>query len=141
MTLSCPPIGGWVCLAAIISYKKVTFHTSIRAIVILSEYQHSLKYLVNLELKKFVTRSSSSPLPPSPSHSLLTNASSFGEVYIHTLPDYLTQRVCLLKNDPPFLLQICPKLCYFIHEYACLKAESSVIAEKLAKNSNDISNS
>ena len=25
-----------------------------------------------------------------------------------------------MKNDPPFLLQICPKLCYFIQEYACL---------------------
>ena len=29
-----------------------------------------------------------------------------------------------LKNYPPplFLLQICPKRCYFIHEYACLYA-------------------
>ena len=36
-------------------------------------------------------------------------------------------KVCLLKNDPPFLLQIYPKLCYFIHKYSCLW-------EKLAKN-------
>ena len=43
-------------------------------------------------------------------------------------------KVCRLKNDPPFLLQICPKLCYFIHEYACLLPESSAISEKLAKN-------
>ena len=30
-----------------------------------------------------------------------------------------------MKNDPPFLLQICPKLCYFIHKYACLLPERS----------------
>ena len=32
-----------------------------------------------------------------------------------------------------FLLQIYPKLCYFIHEYACLRPESSAITKKLAK--------
>ena len=25
-----------------------------------------------------------------------------------------------LEIWPPFLLQVCPKLCYFIHKYACL---------------------
>ena len=33
-----------------------------------------------------------------------------------------------LENYPPFLLQICPKFRYFIHEYACL------LPERLAKN-------
>ena len=31
-------------------------------------------------------------------------------------------------------MQICPKLSYFIHEYACLLPERSAISEKLAKN-------
>ena len=42
----------------------------------------------------------------------------------------LTSRVCLLKNYPPFLLQICPKLCYFINEQSCLLPERSAISEK-----------
>ena len=34
----------------------------------------------------------------------------------------------------PLLFQICPKLCYFIHEYACLLPDRSAISDKLAKN-------
>ena len=49
---------------------------------------------------------------------------------------FLCYRVCILKNDSPFLLQICPKLCYFIHEYACLLPKRSAISEKLAINTN-----
>ena len=48
-------------------------------------------------------------------------------ITIHRLHSKLN---CLLKNDPPFLLQICPKLCYFIYEYACLLPERSAISEK-----------
>ena len=39
-----------------------------------------------------------------------------------------------MKDDPPFILQICLKLCNFIHEYACLLPDRSAISEKLAKN-------
>ena len=49
---------------------------------------------------------------------------------------YYLKRDCLLKMSP-FLLQICPKLFYFIHEYACHRAERSAITGKLAKNIND----
>ena len=41
-----------------------------------------------------------------------------------------------LPVDSPFLLRICPKLCYFIHEYECLLPERSAISEKLAKHMN-----
>ena len=32
-------------------------------------------------------------------------------------------------RPPPILLQICPKLCYFIHEYACLLPDRSAISD------------
>ena len=34
------------------------------------------------------------------------------------------------------IFYICPKLCFLIHEYACLRPEMSAICEKLAKNTN-----
>ena len=35
------------------------------------------------------------------------------------------------------ILENCPKLCYFIHEYAWFRLDIPPIFEKLAKNSND----
>ena len=60
-------------------------------------------------------------------------------VFVKRLCDY---RLTILKRLPlgklsHFLLQICPKLCYFIHEYACFRLEMSDVSVKMAKQPND----
>jgi len=52
---------------------------------------------------------------------------------LHSINGKMSLRACLLKNDP----QICPKLCYFINEYACRWLYIPSIFEKLAKHRND----
>ena len=67
--------------------------------------------------------------------SLLVNVKSFCSAadQDYKCPLILELKGLPLKNDTAFLLQICPKLYYYIHEYACFMLDKPPIFEKLTK--------
>ena len=75
---------------------------------------------------------------------ILYSSKIFSNLFFFRLTTIPNWQCCFLRKDEKGrhikgsaswkILQICPKLFYFIHEYACLLPERSAISEKLAKN-------